>query len=69
MCVPLATVNWAAFSVAWFSGLSDDQECLGGLQMALVYVPGRATKSPHNWVVRLAIDLAFRDICTSIETI
>ena len=53
-------VAQAAFAVACFRVLSDVHECSGDLRMAqspLDKQPG-GYKSPHDWLVRLGIDLA-----------
>ena len=43
-----------------FLGLSDMLKCSGGLQMAVVWLDKYPSgwKSPHNWPVNLAIELA-----------
>jgi len=60
MCVLLPIVSWSAFPGAYLLGLSDMLECLGGLQMALVWLENHppSWKSPHNRPESLAIKQA-----------
>ena len=56
----MVIVAQAAFAVACFCVLSDIYECSGDLRMAPSPLDKQPAgyKSPHDWLVRLGMDLA-----------
>ena len=56
----MVNVAQATFAVACFCGLSDIQECLGGLKMTPSPLDKQTASciSPHNRLMSLAMDLA-----------
>jgi len=68
MCISLPMIHWFAFPGAFLLGLSNVLECLGGLQMAMVWLdkhPAAGNLHWYDWPVNLAIKLV--TVCDYLE--